>query len=81
MSIDRVEFANFVCHFGRDKVMLDYLTEIVLPAFTDDTLIRQRGQENVTEYRFYDVHLEKLEREKGITISLASMVNLLKTLT
>ena len=60
MSINRVEFANFICHFGPDKVMLDYLTEIVLPSFTDDTLIRQRGQDNVTEYLFYDVHIEKL---------------------
>ena len=32
-----LEFANFLCHFGRDKVMIDYLTEIVVPAFTDDT--------------------------------------------
>src|SRR5436853_395966 len=40
--------------------MLDYLTEIILPAFTDDTLVRERGRENVSHYFFYEISLEKL---------------------
>lgn len=33
-------FANFICKFG-DENMVDYLCEVVLPAFTDDTLVRE----------------------------------------
>ena len=84
MSINRVEFANFLCHFGPDQVMLDYLSEIVLPAFTDDTLIRQRGQESITEYFFYDVHIETLSKDirdeiVGIFGQFVKNVNLTRT--
>jgi len=84
MSINRVEFANFVCRFGNDKVMLDYLIEIVLPIFTDDTLVRQRGRENVSAYFFYDVHLEILDKAGsneivGVFGQFVKNVNLTRT--
>jgi hypothetical protein len=50
-------FANFVCRFGREKVLLDYANEIVLPAFLDDTLIREYGR---TYFFFYETELEIL---------------------
>jgi hypothetical protein len=62
MSRGQIEFANVLCHFGKDKVLLDYLEEIVLPAFTDDTLVRQRGRETPTSYHFYDVVVEVLDK-------------------
>lgn len=33
-------FANFICKFG-DLNMADLLREVVLPAFTDDTMVRE----------------------------------------
>lgn len=46
-------FANFICKFG-DANMADYLREVVLPAFTDDTLVRRaRG----SYYHLLDVRL------------------------
>lgn len=47
-------FANFICRFGPKKALLDYAEEIVLPAFTDDTLIRKYGR---THYFFYNVKI------------------------
>lgn len=52
-------FANFICRFGDKKVLLDYAEQIVLPAFTDDTLIRTFGDKS--EYHFFDVKVERLE--------------------
>lgn len=46
-------FANFICKFGNLN-MADFLREIVLPAFTDDTLVREaRG----ASYHLLDVQL------------------------
>lgn len=46
-------FANFICKFGSLN-MADFLQEIVLPAFTDDILIREaRG----SSYHLLDVQL------------------------
>ena len=61
----QIEFANVLCHFGADKVLLDYLDEIVVPAFTDDTLIRQRGRETPTRYHFYEVEVEVLDKSSS----------------
>ncbi len=61
MAQNRAEFANFLCHFSKDFVFLDYLEAIVLPAFTDDTMIRSRGSENRRDYHFYDVNLDVLD--------------------
>jgi hypothetical protein len=60
MALNRIEFANFLCRFGADKVLLDYLEEIILPAFIDDTLIRTYGRENPSEYLFYETSVVNL---------------------
>ena len=52
-------FANFVCRFGEDKVLLDYAEEVVIPAFTRERYVRSFGER--THYRFYNVKLVKLE--------------------
>ena len=51
-------FANFICRFGDDKVLLDYAEDIVIPAFTRDTYVRSYGQR--THYHFYQVKLVDL---------------------
>lgn len=48
-------FANFICRFGDDKVLLDYAAQIVIPAFTKDTYVRTYGKR--THYHFYEVEL------------------------
>lgn len=53
-------FANFICRFGSNKVLLDYAKEIVLPSFTDDTLIRSYGR---THFFFYDTKLSVEDRD------------------
>ena len=54
-----VEFANFVCHFG-DDVLLDYLNEIVLPAFLNGHRVRSYGG---SKYLFLNVKLVNLESD------------------
>jgi hypothetical protein len=51
-----VEFANFICHFGND-VLLDYLNEIVLPAFLNGSRTRMYGN---SKYLLLDVKLMNL---------------------
>ncbi len=48
-------FANFICRFGDDKVLLDYARRIVIPAFTKDTYVRTYGKK--THYHFYETEL------------------------
>ena len=55
-------FANFVCRFGDERVLLDYATEIVRPAFFDDTLIRTYGK---SHFFFYEAELVKLADDKN----------------
>ena len=55
--------ANLICRFGENKVMLDMLNEIVLPAFTDKTLIRSYDK---TSYLFYDVELVVLDDKESV---------------
>lgn len=54
-----VEFANFICHFGND-VLLDYLNEIVLPAFLNGRRIRMYGD---SKYLLLDVKLVNFKSE------------------
>lgn len=56
-----VHYANFVCHFG-NRELLDYLNEIVLPAFTSPDAVRtfKNGR-----YFFDSVELVNLAREPG----------------
>ena len=51
-------FANFICRFGNDKVLLDYAYEIVIPAFTRDTFIRSHG---TTHYHLYEAEVMTLD--------------------
>lgn len=52
-----LEMGNFVCKFG-DKNLIDYLEEVVLPAFSDRSLKRTYGQ---TTYFFEKVKLITVE--------------------
>lgn len=54
-------FANFICRFGDDKVLLDYAKRIVIPAFTKDTYVRSYGKK--THYHFYETELMNLADE------------------
>lgn len=56
MQQNTAVFANFICRFG-NEVLLDYLDEIVLKAFLDDTMVRKYGD---TFYHLYEVKLENL---------------------
>lgn len=38
-----LQIANFVCTFGNDHELIDYVEEIVIPAFFSDTLVRTYG--------------------------------------
>ncbi len=55
-------FANFICRFGDEKVLLDYAEEIVIPAFTRDTYVRSYGQR--THYHFFEVELVNLSHDE-----------------
>jgi hypothetical protein len=52
-------FANFICRFGEERVLLDCAESIVLPAFTDDTLIRTYG---TTRFFIYEAKVEVIEQ-------------------
>ena len=58
MRQHRATFANFICRFGDDKVLLNYAKRIVIPAFTKDTYVRSYGKR--THYHFYEVELMNL---------------------
>jgi hypothetical protein len=53
-------FANFVCRFGEEKVLLDYVEDIIIPAFVDDKMIRSYGR---THFFFYETKLVVLDDE------------------
>lgn len=57
MRKNSVAFANFVCTFGDRGGLLDN-SEIVLPAFLTDTMVRTYGD---SDYHLYDVKLSKLD--------------------
>lgn len=56
-----VHYANFVCHFGEQE-LLDYLTEIVLPAFTSPKSVRSFKD---GRYFFDEVELVNLASESN----------------
>ncbi len=61
MKAKEAMFANFILKFG-DQDLLDYLSEIVVRAFTDDTLVsRRRG----SSFYFLDVELLTLTEGGG----------------
>ena len=53
MRQNQTVFANFICKFG-EADMLDYAENVVLPAFTDDTLVRAYGDSSM---HFFEVFL------------------------
>lgn len=54
----QLEMANFVCKFGSDLNLVDLLDEIVVPAFTDGSLVRSYGD---TQYFFLQPKVVELE--------------------
>ena len=52
-----VSFANLTCRFGNKFFLLDLADEIVLPALTDESLIRSFGQ---TSYFFHKVDFRNI---------------------
>lgn len=60
-----LSFANFILRFGPDLVLLDYIEEIVLPAFLNEGHIRKRGD---TELRFYNTRLRELGAHEGVPV-------------
>jgi hypothetical protein len=56
-------FANFICRFGAKHVLVDYLVEIVTPAFTRDTYVRTYGR--TTHFHFYEVEIVTLDEKSA----------------
>jgi len=56
--IPTVSFANLICRFGDVYVLLDFASEVVLPAFADPNLKRPYGS---TNYFFFDTKLSEFE--------------------
>lgn len=63
-----LQFANFICRFGEDKVLIDLVEEIIIPAFTDRSLSRDAG---VANYFFHDVNIVTLSESGTPTIGIA----------
>ncbi len=69
MRQQSIQFANFVCKFG-NKNLLDYLFEIVLPAFTDRALVRNYGER--ASYVFHNVTVSAMiSPENRLTWTIA----------
>ena len=74
----RMQFGNFICHFG-EWVLSDFLPEIVVPSFTDDSLVREYAD---TSYFFYETKLIRLrEAEEGFPPVLALRGRFVKSST
>ncbi|MBS0245219.1 MAG: hypothetical protein JSR61_01265 [Proteobacteria bacterium] len=54
-------FANFICRFGDKRALIDYLVEIVAPAFTKDTYVRTYG--DTTHFHFYEVKIVTVDEK------------------
>ena len=60
-----LELANLVCTFGNEKVLIDYASEIVVPAFRDSNLVRRYGE---ASHFFRDVSPIQLEADMDGTV-------------
>lgn len=60
-----MELGNLVCRFGNEKVLLDLIDEIVLPAFLDEELVRTYDK---TSYFFHQVRIVMLQNNDKETI-------------
>ena len=63
----KVDFANFVCHFGADE-LLTYLSEIVLPAFKGD-YIRTYGDETMFLYDVEIVNIKENDESNEVVVT------------
>jgi hypothetical protein len=53
-------FANFILRFGKEE-LIDYAETILIPALTDDTLVRKYGTR--TAYRIYKGRVVRLDKD------------------
>jgi len=65
---NEVEFANFICRFGEEKVLLDLASEIVIPAFLSTDLLREYGD---TRYFFFQTKFIELQKGEKPIIAIA----------
>lgn len=62
------EFANVVVRFGNEKVLIDYVQEIVIPAFLDNDFVREHRK---TNYFFLDqeiIEVEHAGKRQGVLV-------------
>lgn len=59
-------FANFNCRFGDRKELLDLAVEVVIPAFTNENLVR--NYRDTASYRFHNVELIPIKEDGGQTV-------------
>lgn len=59
-------FANFNCRFGDKKELLDLAVEVVVPAFTNENLVR--NYRDTASYRFHNVKLIPIKEDSGQTV-------------
>ena len=64
-----MEMGNLVCRFGKEKVLLDLVEEIVLPCFFDESLIRSYSKTSYFFHKVSPVILSNNENEKVIGIA------------
>ena len=57
-----LELGNFICKFGRQKALIDFLEDLIIPAFIDDKLERTYGK---TKYFFHDVKLVHIPNDEN----------------
>lgn len=62
----QIEFANFICRFGDEKVLLDLAEEVVIPAF----LINRLRDYGDTSYFFYQTQIIELQKGDSPVIGI-----------
>lgn len=67
----KIEFGNYTLTFGADKVLLDYLFEIVMPSFTE---MKYTKSFKGTEYFFLDTELVILEDTEEPTLAIKGKI-------
>lgn len=66
-----LEFANFICKFGDKENLLDYLEQIVLPAFLDSSLVRTYGDD---KYFLSETRLVKLQSKPFPVVAIVGQL-------
>lgn len=67
----KIEFGNYTLTFGKDKVLLDYLSEIVMPSFLE---MKYTKKFKDTEYFFLDTELIKLGNNKEPILAIKGKI-------